>query len=78
MPTSLLVRSPPPKFPTYTNYRGFSLAPIHIVETHIRRFHAQGVSYDKMIPMLRKHYDTNAYGLGYVLSSFPPFSALVS
>jgi len=31
-----------------------------------------------MVLMLQKHYDTNSYGLGFVSSSFPSFSASLS
>ena len=51
------------------------LAPLHLVEEHIRRFHSQGISYEKMVPLLKKHYDTDTYGLGYVLYPFSPFDA---
>ena len=46
------------------------IAPLDLVETHIRRYHAQGVSFDKMVPLLSKHYDTDSYGLGCVSFSF--------
>jgi len=46
------------------------VAPLDLIETHIRRYHSQAVSFDKMVVFLRKHYDTDSYGLGYV-SSFP-------
>jgi hypothetical protein len=48
------------------------LAPLDLVEVHIRSLYSQGVTYEKMVPLLRKHYDTNSYGLGYVSFSFSP------
>ena len=62
----------PPFSLTYITYKGIILAPLCLIKMHIRWFHAQGVSYEKMVPMLRKHYDTDSYGLRCVSSSFPP------
>lgn len=52
-----------------------SIAPLDLVETHIRRYHAQGVSFDKMVPLLAKHYDTDSYGLGCVSFLFSLYAS---
>lgn len=39
-------------------------APLALVETDIRRFHSQGFSISKMVHLLKKHYDTDMYGIG--------------
>jgi hypothetical protein len=43
------------------------IAPLELIKAHIRRFHALGISYEKMIPLLATHYDTDSYGLGCVV-----------
>lgn len=58
-----------PFFPIDSTYKG-PLAPLPLVETHIRRFHTQSVSFEKMVPLLKKHYDTDVYSLGYVFLLF--------
>ena len=40
------------------------VAPLALVEPDIRRFHSQGISIAKMVDLLRKHYDTDTYGIG--------------
>jgi hypothetical protein len=40
------------------------VAPLALVESDIRRFHSQGVSITKMVHLLKKHYDTDTYGIG--------------
>ncbi len=40
------------------------VAPLTLIEPDIRRFHSQGVSVPKMVHLLRKHYDTDTYGIG--------------
>jgi len=40
------------------------IAPLPLVESDIRRFHSQGISIPKMVVLLRKHYDTDTYGIG--------------
>lgn len=40
------------------------VAPLALVESDIRRFHSQGVSVPKMVHLLKKHYDTDVYGIG--------------
>jgi len=40
------------------------IAPLALIESDIRRFHSQGVSIIKMVSLLRKHYDTDTYGIG--------------
>jgi hypothetical protein len=40
------------------------VAPLALVETDIRRLHSQGFSIVKMVHVLRKHYDTDMYGIG--------------
>jgi hypothetical protein len=40
------------------------VAPLALIELDIRRFHSQGVSISKMVRLLRKHYDTDTYGIG--------------
>lgn len=42
------------------------LVPLELIEEHIRQYHAQGFSFDKMVPLLKKHYDNEVYGLGSV------------
>jgi hypothetical protein len=51
-----------------TEFIEILVAPLDLVETHIRRYHSQGVSFDRMVVFLRKDYDTVSYGLGYVSS----------
>ena len=46
------------------------IAPLAIIEADIRRFHSQGVSIPKMVCLLKKHYDTAIYGIGWVILSF--------
>ncbi|KAF8488655.1 hypothetical protein F5888DRAFT_1952455 [Russula emetica] len=38
--------------------------PLPLIESDIRRFHSQGVSIPKMVLLLKKHYDTDTYGIG--------------
>ena len=33
------------------------IAPLELIEEHIRRYHEQGFSRDKMVLLLKKHYD---------------------
>jgi hypothetical protein len=40
------------------------VAPLALIGSHIQRFHSQGVSIHKMVQLLRKHYDTDIYGIG--------------
>lgn len=40
------------------------VAPLALIESDIRRFHSQGVSLTKMVHLLKKHYDTDIYGIG--------------
>ena len=40
------------------------VAPLALIELDIRRFHSQGVSVPKMVQLLKKHYDTDTYGIG--------------
>ena len=42
------------------------IAPLELIEEHIRRYHEQGFSFDKMVPLLKKHFDQEVYGLGCV------------
>lgn len=38
--------------------------PLALIESNVRRFHSQGVSIAKMVQLLKKHYDTDTYGIG--------------
>lgn len=49
--------------PTHLAWINFT-APLALIESDIRRFHSQGVSIPKMVPLLRKHYDTDLFGIG--------------
>jgi hypothetical protein len=40
------------------------VAPLALVEMDIRRFHSQGLSIARMVHLLKKHYDTDMYGIG--------------
>ena len=51
-----------------TEFIEILVAPLDLVETHIRRYYSQGISFDRMVVFLRKDYDTVSYGLGYVSS----------
>jgi len=50
------------------------LAPLDLVKTHIQQFHVQEIPYNKMVILLRKHYDTDTYGLGCVSLHFSPLN----
>ena len=46
------------------------IAPLALIESDIRRFHSQGISVPRMVLLLRKHYDTDKFGIGWVLFLF--------
>lgn len=50
------------------------LAPLDLVKMHIQQFHMQEIPYDKMVLLLRKHYDMDTYGLGCISYHFSPLN----
>jgi len=55
------------RFSRPVNLMEHHVAPIELLEGHIRQLHLQSVLIPKMLPLLSKHYDTEAYGLGCIL-----------
>jgi hypothetical protein len=52
----------PSRMPSLSIHGAFQLennfiAPLELIEEHIRRYHEQGFSRDKMVLLLKKHYD---------------------